>query len=533
MRAFGVAIVLAAAGCLDARTLPPLGEALVIVDTNAAVPLLVSRLRVDAYTTSGTWYASQDFGLPSPSAWPASFGVYAPESGESKTVLLRLRAYADGNVEDYRGEVFMPRPSMANPGAETPSPPSPPGDGPRLIVNGVDVTPATVPQPLLTIDRLLLIETPTSSVESLRVTLEGACFGTMVDLSAKTTCTDTENQRQPVAAAELDPDLTLPTTSQQGSFGVAPCTATPRAAGSGPGGTPLYDEEVCVPGGAYIFGTETVPAASVGTAIPERIAVIPPFRMDRYEVTVARYRQAVASGFVPPTNNPTLPIPNDGPIPAHPTANEIFTTGFCTFSKEPMGRETFPLDCIDWDFARAFCQFEGGDLPTESQWEFAAEMAGRPDKTAFPWGGPDDAEPVCGQSVFGRGYDGTNYCVSIGECTPMGFGPLAEDAAVYASGHVPAGVVGTGDVSVGLGIVNLGASMSEWARDTAYSLGSNCWMSQPLTQPYCDDPAGANRAVRGTAWDEPQQYNFSGFRFYGPRDQIATTIGIRCVRTGT
>jgi formylglycine-generating enzyme required for sulfatase activity len=533
MRLAAVAIAALATACLDARNLPPLGEVLVIVDTDAAVPLLVSRLRVDAYTTEGAWYASQDFALPMASAWPTSFGVFSPNAGQSKTAMLRLRAYADGNVRDYRGEVFMPRPAPTNPGVDTPLPPAPKGNAPRLIENGVDVTPTTEPQPLLAIDRLLLVETPGSSVESLRLTLRGACFGTMADLSGKTTCTETENQREALGKVSLDPVLALPTSSLEGGFGVAPCDATPRPGGTAKDGTPLFDEEVCVPGGAYVFGTATLPAASVGTAVPERIAVIPPFRMDRYEVTVGRYRQAVLNGFTAPASDPPLPITNDAPFPADPDPIEVVTAAFCTYSSKPVGRETFPVSCIDWDLARAFCQFEGGDLPTESQWEYAAQMAGRASKDAFPWGGPDDADPVCAQAIFGRGYDASNDPTAIGECTPMGFGPLAEDATVYSSGHVPAGVVGLGDVSVGLGIANLGASVSEAMRDTAYSLGSNCWMSQPLTSPHCDDPAGPNRSLRGAGWDETQNYTFAGFRYYAPRAEVSPTTGFRCVRSGT
>jgi formylglycine-generating enzyme required for sulfatase activity len=532
MRSLSLAL-LATAACLDARTLPPLGEALVIVDTDAAVPLLVSRLRIDAYTTTGTWYASDDFELEDPSQWPTSFGVYSPSPDEGKTVVLRLRGYADGNTRDYRGERYAPRASPMNPGEEAPLPPSPPGDTPRLVVGGVDVTPPSEPEPLLAIDRLLLVSVTPGLVESLRVTLAGACFGTMADLSTKETCIETENQLSSLVATTLDPDLTIPTKSLEGSFGQATCTATPRPSSVAPDGTPLYDDEVCVPGGAYVFGTETLPDAGTGTAVPERVAILPPFRMDRYEVTVARWRAALAQGFVPPKTTPALPLVNDGPFPISPTPDDIEAIVFCTYSGKPLGRETFPVTCLDWDVARAFCQFEGGDLPTETQWEYAAEMAGRPAKTAFPWGGPDDGAPVCAQAVFGRGYDGFDQTADIGECTPMGFGPLAENAAVYSMGQVPSGVVGDGDVSVGLGIANLGANASEWVRDTAYSLGSNCWMSQPLTQPMCDDPTGVDRGLRGTGWDQSQQYTFSGYRFYAPREELSSTVGLRCVRSGT
>jgi formylglycine-generating enzyme required for sulfatase activity len=530
MKARVLAAIVALAACGGPRPDAPLGEALVIVDTDAAVPQLVSRLRVDAYTTDGTWYASNDFDLPSPMSWPASFGVYTPDAHEGRTVILRLRAYAEGNLRDYLGERYMMRPPRANPSDETPSPPAPAGEGPRLLnAQGHDITPLTEPQPLLAIDRLLQVAVLPGIVESVRVTLAGQCFGTMVDLATRETCIDTENQRSPLADSPLDTDLAIPGTSAQGTFGAAPCTAEARPPGVGSSGQPLYDEEVCVPGGAFIFGTDVLVDVGQGTAVPERIAVVPPFRMDRYEVTVARWRHALLAGFVPPLQFPVLPLENDGPFPDHPSPGEIETPAFCTYSLKPVGRESFPVTCIDWEAARAFCQFEGGDLPTETQWEYAASVVGRRAKTAFAWGGADDGDPVCAQSVFGRGYDETNSNADIGACTAGGFGSLAVDARVYRS--APAGVVGHGDVSVGLNIVGFGGNAQEWVRDTAYSLGSNCWMSQPLSLPRCIDPNGPDRSLRGGAWDTPQQYGFTGFRFLAPANEALTTEGFRCVRS--
>ena len=71
------------------------------VDTDGAVPTLVSRLRVDVYTADGSrWYASRDTSHASPADWPVSFALSRGDPQEPRQALVRLRAYAEGAVRD-------------------------------------------------------------------------------------------------------------------------------------------------------------------------------------------------------------------------------------------------------------------------------------------------------------------------------------------------------------------------------------------------------------------------------------------------
>src|SRR5262249_52424449 len=122
-------------GCeSEPAVLPPQGEALLVVDTDAPVPRLAERLRVDVYADDGTWIDSGDFPARRPEDWPGSFSVYLDPGSPSRVALVRLRAYADGKVRDYRGERFSARPTGADPAALLLPPP---GDGlPRLTRGG-------------------------------------------------------------------------------------------------------------------------------------------------------------------------------------------------------------------------------------------------------------------------------------------------------------------------------------------------------------------------------------------------------------
>ncbi len=488
--------------------LPPLGEVLLVVDTDAAVPSLVGRLRVDAYAEDGTWYASRDFGLEDAVLWPSSFGVYSGVADQGGVVTLRLRGYADGNVRDYLGERYQARPSGEPPSQVVPTPSPPPGEAPRLVAtDGSDVTPTTEPQPLLAIDRLVLLRVSPGVVESASVVLRGVCFGTMADVAKGETCVDTENTRVPVTAATLGPDRPLPATSLQGTFGATvPCTAAPRGAHRAADGTPLYDQEVCIGGGTFVFGK--YPDLS-----PERIVTVPPFLMDKYEVSVARWRQALAKGLV----STGTPVANDHSLPLAADYESQSGQAFCTYSTTSEGREDFPVSCIDWTDARAFCKLEGGDLPSEVQWEWVVSSAGRAAKTAYPWGGPDECTFSCTRGDFARGYAGTEVA---GQCLSTGLGP----ASVVDADHPD------GDRSAGFGVVDLGFNLSEWLEDSADALDTRCWLGQPLMATACEDPEKGSRAVRGASWVDPSFDASYDDQSGVPASEYSTTVGFRCVR---
>jgi formylglycine-generating enzyme required for sulfatase activity len=242
--------------------------------------------------------------------------------------------------------------------------------------------------------------------------------------------------------------------------------------------------------------------------------VVPSFVVDVYEMTVARYRAVLQAGYT----GAREVTANDAAIPSSATSlADEQTAPYCTYSDQPSGRETMPLTCVSWTTARAVCQFLGGDLPTEAEWEYVSAQAGRASKTRYSWG---DATPTCSQAIFARGVDGITDAPDA--CSSLGFGPQA--------------VGSSGDLSLGLNVADLAGSATEWMLDSAESLASRCWMSAPLEAASCQIPGTSQYSLRGAAWMTP---------FGSPITLLATTrargssahgsnpaLGFRCVRSG-
>lgn len=437
----------AVVGACGPRELPPLGEALVVVDTDLPVPRVASRLRVDTYTAEGTWFDSRDIALPDARDWPASFSVQAVDAARARDVVVRLRVYGE-RMQAYRGQK-------------------------RLVRDGVDVTPKNEPAAGLAVDRLIALRLEPGSRGRARVVARGACAGTPAAVDGANgmrTCTERDGEREGVTPLPLEPDLSTPPTNVTGTLARTPCVA---AMDPNPKPNAI---RICVEGGAFVLGTDdvsVVPEADLPLT-PERVVRVSTFMMDRDEVTVSRYREALSRGFVAPAS-----------LGTNEAALGFDATTTCTFSAQPLDREDFALTCVPWQTARAFCMHEGGDLPSEAQWEYAATSAGRSGKSEFPWG--DDA-PTCDRAVYGR----LALAGFPGSCEERGRGPLP----VFVAGEP----VARGDICA-VGVRGLAGGVSEWARDVAAPYDGPGWRSlTSALDPVCGGPAERAHSVRGGAW---------------------------------
>jgi sulfatase modifying factor 1 len=160
-----------------------------------------------------------------------------------------------------------------------------------------------------------------------------------------------------------------------------------------------------------------------------------------------------------------------------------------------------PINGVTWYEAYAFCIWDGGFLPTEAEWNYAA--SGGSDQRVYPWGSADP---------------GTASEYAIYDCYYMGTG---FDSCSSTQNIAPVGSAPNGNGKFGQ--ANLAGSMFEWTLD-AYA---------PYVNPCTDCVAGegTNRVYRGGSYNQMAEYLDASSRQSSDPAKGYGVVGFRCART--
>jgi sulfatase modifying factor 1 len=143
----------------------------------------------------------------------------------------------------------------------------------------------------------------------------------------------------------------------------------------------------------------------VETGFPAHLSA---FSLDAFEVTVGRFRAFVADypnskpsdGLGKNPNNPDDPGWYDDWTDLLPaTANDLRAAitspddcqEYATYDQSGVN-DDLPMNCVTWYEAQAFCIWDGGRLPTDTEWSYAA--AGGEQGRYYPWSYPASSKTI-------------------------------------------------------------------------------------------------------------------------------------------
>jgi len=301
-----------------------------------------------------------------------------------------------------------------------------------------------------------------------------------------------------VSDAVVAPDRTSPNLVEGGADSSRPpvtsCAGLAKTCG------PAFNADCCASN--VVTGGEAFNRSN-NASYPTTISS---FRLDVYLVTVGRFRAFVDAGkgtqASPPaggsgaadTTPPVAWLGSDlSNLPLNTDALKAALKcdpAIQNWTDVPDANESKPINCVSWFESYAFCIWDGGRLPTEAEWNYAA--AGGNEQRLYPWGATPPPD-----SLHARYNSGSTS--PVGTYSPLGDGRW---------GHA-----------------DLSGNVWEWTLD---------WLNDPYRFNTCNDCVdlqNANdRAIRGGSFQDSEEYLTTARRGGGNPSGHGRNNGIRCVR---
>lgn len=257
---------------------------------------------------------------------------------------------------------------------------------------------------------------------------------------------------------------------------------------------------------------------------PSYPATIADFRLDKFEVTVGRWRNFVAAwngGWRPAAGAGKHGHLNDGDGLVSSYIDGGFEAGWdtswvsnvdtsdgarqvggtwATWTSNAGANENRPINYVNWYESYAFCTWDGGFLPSEAEWNYAA--AGGSADRDYPWG---PGSPTCALANF--------------------FGASGGTAACYGTYTTNVGILnGNGAYTQ----TDLGGNLSEWTLDW-YASAATAFAATCTNCAYLPSSSD-DRVLRGGSFNDAAGSLLNSSRDGTSPAARSNNLGARCGR---
>jgi eukaryotic-like serine/threonine-protein kinase len=261
---------------------------------------------------------------------------------------------------------------------------------------------------------------------------------------------------------------------------------------------------VYVPAGNFIMGSDkSQDASALDNELPQHTVYLDAFWIDSTEITNAMFAKFVAA-----TKYGT-DAEKKGNASIWEAMNSSLVNGANWQhpfgpSSDLTGMQNYPVVQVSWNDARAYCEWAGGQLPSEAEWEKAARGT---DGRIFPWGN----QPPTG--VLANFAD-KHQVPAVSWANPDqddGY-ELVSPVGNYLKGASPSSAL------------DMAGNVWEWTADW-YSQGY--YAVSPSRNPI-GPSTGDGHVVRGGSWSLDARGIRTTFRSGIPADLAEDTLGFRC-----
>lgn len=253
--------------------------------------------------------------------------------------------------------------------------------------------------------------------------------------------------------------------------------------------SPYTGEMISIPAGSFMMGNNGSEPYSDPWELPQHSVELAAYQIGKYEVTRGEYKQFMNAGGY---SNPVY-WSEDGLWWKGNRVKPDFWDESQNWGNPPGGltqTDSHPVVGVTYYEAEAFCNWAGGHLPTEAQWERAARWTGT-HANVYPWGDTWQLQ----------------NCNSWTDTLYSGF--QSAPVGSYPAGASPSGCQ------------DMAGNVWEWCQDWCKSYPGS-------TSPF--DYTGRTRIVRGGGWNSQDSLSRCAYRFASLPDVDRSYIGFRVAR---